>query len=238
VPIKGPALSQTYIASTVVLPQRARVRPEGISKYNNASGRFSRPSGSTSNHSSKSKKSSPSNGLDSIMSSPTQRSSYESTTDGNVAVLSAFPSPPAKQFSGPSAFSTKALMSPQQPEGQRIHQIFTPILPDELRLTRLGECVAVIKYFDDGWCIVSRPKRRTPHHSNNEPPYTAKPDANGVELGAVPAWCFVKQVGGLRSERPIRRSSLGIILGVEVRHGSGLGPISGGRGKGEMVRDG
>jgi hypothetical protein len=104
-----------------------------------------------------------------------------------------------------------------QPEGQPVRQIFTPVLPDELRLTRLGERLTVVKSFDDGWCIASRAKYCPPYRSNTESHHTPKPDANGVELGAVPAWCFLKAVNGLRSERPIRRSSLGILMDVGAR---------------------
>lgn len=36
-----------------------------------------------------------------------------------------------------------------------------------------------------------------------------------VELGAVPAWCFVKPVKGLRAERPLRTASLGVTVNLE-----------------------
>ncbi|EJD07141.1 uncharacterized protein FOMMEDRAFT_165738 [Fomitiporia mediterranea MF3/22] len=82
-----------------------------------------------------------------------------------------------------------------------VRQVFTPILPDEFTLT-LGERVSVLRSFDDGWCIVARPKLQ---------------NANGTdaELGAVPAWCFVKPLKGLRSERPVRSTSLGVTVQVE-----------------------
>jgi len=208
-PIKGPPSPHTYIASTVVLPQRALISQEGIAKYNNTSGRFSRPFGPISDNLSTSIRPSSSNCPVSVMSQ-SQRSSYASTIDGNAAVLSAFPPPPVKRFSGLSALSINALASPV-PEDQLVHQIFTPILPDELRLTRLGERLAVVRSFDDGWCIVSCPKYRSPCHSNTGSPHSTKSDMNGMKLGVVPFWCFVKPVDGLRSERPIRRSSLGIL---------------------------
>jgi hypothetical protein len=211
-PTKGPPLPHTYIASTVVLPQRAPISPEGITKYNSASGVFSRPFVSTPESPyTPNRLSSPSHRLSLIF--PSQRSSYASTTDGDAAVLSAFPPPPCKRFSGLSALTARALMSPQ-PGGQLVRQVFTPVLPDELRLTRLGECLTVVKSFDDGWCIASRARYCPPYHLNPESPYTSKIDSNGVELGAVPAWCFIRPVNGLCSERPVRRSSLGITMDV------------------------
>ncbi|KAL5526280.1 hypothetical protein ACEPAF_8003 [Sanghuangporus sanghuang] len=83
---------------------------------------------------------------------------------------------------------------------RQVRQVFTPILPDELTLT-LGESVSILRSFDDGWCIVARTK-----------PYSTNGDA---ELGAVPAWCFVKPMKGLRSERPVRSSSLGVTVQVD-----------------------
>jgi hypothetical protein len=77
--------------------------------------------------------------------------------------------------------------------------VFTPILPDELVLV-LGERVTILQGFDDGWCIVARPAL----HASED-----------VEMGAVPAWCFVRPMKGLRSERPVRSSSLGVTVQVE-----------------------
>jgi hypothetical protein len=203
------------MASTIVLPQRALISPEGITKYNGASGRFSRPFGPSSANPLTSDSLSPSNHRISVVPS-SQRSSYASTTDGDAAVLSEFPPPPFKRFSGLSALSAKALMSPPQQEGQLVRQIFTPVLPDELRLTRLGERLTVIKSFDDGWCVVSRAIYCPSYHRNTESACTSTLDAKSVELGTVPAWCFTKPVNGLRSERPIRRSSLGITTDVDA----------------------
>lgn len=83
---------------------------------------------------------------------------------------------------------------------RQVRQVFTPILPDELLLT-LGESVSILRSFDDGWCIVARPK---PYGTDGE-----------AELGAVPAWCFVKPMKGLRSERPVRSTSLGVTVQMD-----------------------
>lgn len=51
-----------------------------------------------------------------------------------------------------------------------------------------------------GWCIVGR-----------DSPF----NKGEVELGACPAWCFVKPVKGLKAERPIRASSLGVTVQLD-----------------------
>ncbi|PCH42456.1 hypothetical protein WOLCODRAFT_137920 [Wolfiporia cocos MD-104 SS10] len=79
---------------------------------------------------------------------------------------------------------------------RKVRQLFNPTLPDELVL-RLGEQVSVVQSFDDGWCIVGRDSVFKPGEA---------------ELGAVPAWVFVKPVKGLKAERPIRTSSLGVTV--------------------------
>lgn len=81
---------------------------------------------------------------------------------------------------------------------RKVRQLFNPVLPDELVIS-LGQQLNIVNSFDDGWCIVGR---------------------NGfsgeVELGAVPAWCFIKPSPGLRAERPMRISSLGVTISIEA----------------------
>ncbi|OBZ72100.1 hypothetical protein A0H81_07741 [Grifola frondosa] len=60
------------------------------------------------------------------------------------------------------------------------------------------------KSFDDGWCIVGRDSMMNP---------------GDAELGAAPAWCFLKPVKGLRAERPMRISSLGVTVNLDVGPG-------------------
>ncbi|CCM03105.1 uncharacterized protein FIBRA_05225 [Fibroporia radiculosa] len=81
---------------------------------------------------------------------------------------------------------------------RRVRQAFKSTLLDELTLTS-GERVSVVQSFDDGWCVVGRDT-----HGNGD-----------VELGAVPAWVFLKPVKGLRTERPIRTTSLGVTVGMD-----------------------
>lgn len=89
-----------------------------------------------------------------------------------------------------------------------VRQVFTPILPDELHLA-LGECVTVLRSFDDGWVIAARSDTKSLGVGSKE-----GGDVK-VEMGAVPAWCFVKPMKGLRSERPVRSSSLGVTVQME-----------------------
>ena len=103
-------------------------------------------------------------------------------------------------FSTGSSANTESLSTTLGVQQRTVRQIFTPILPDEL-LLNIGEQVSILRSFDDGWCVVARPKL---HEIQGE-----------AELGAVPAWCFVKPLKGLRSERPIRSSSLGVTVQVD-----------------------
>jgi hypothetical protein len=88
-------------------------------------------------------------------------------------------------------------------EGRKVRQLFTPVLPDELVLS-LGEKVTVVTPFDDGWCIVGRDSLLK---------------AGEIEMGAVPAWCFVKPVKGLKASRPMRTSSLGVTVQLDAGPG-------------------
>jgi hypothetical protein len=97
-----------------------------------------------------------------------------------------------------SSFS--AASSSRGVEGRKVRQLFSPVLPDELVLS-LGERVTVVKSFDDGWCIVGR---------------DSLVKSGEVEMGAVPAWCFVKPVKGLKASRPMRTSSLGVTVQMDA----------------------
>lgn len=100
-----------------------------------------------------------------------------------------------------SRFSIASSISSSSQSGRRkIHQIFDPVLPDEL-VVSVGERLTVMQSFDDGWCIVGRPGML---------------NKDEVELGAVPAWCFLKPVKGLRAERPMRIGSLGVTVQLDA----------------------
>lgn len=88
-------------------------------------------------------------------------------------------------------------------EGRKVRQLFAPVLPDELVLS-LGEKVTVVQSYDDGWCIVGR---------------DSLIKSGEVEMGAVPAWCFVKPVKGLKASRPMRTTSLGVTVQLDASPG-------------------
>lgn len=98
---------------------------------------------------------------------------------------------------------------------RKVRQLFNPVLPDELVLA-LGEALTVVHSYDDGWCIVGRESSIFAAAAAA----SAGSDAFGqhaqpvdkAELGAVPAWVFVKPVKGLRAERPMRSTSLGVTV--------------------------
>ena len=102
-----------------------------------------------------------------------------------------------------SAYSTKSrtsvLSGLDEGNKRKVRQLFAPTLPDELVLS-LGERVTIVNTFDDGWCVVGRDSVFSPGE---------------VELGAIPAWCFLKPVKGLRAERPMRVSSLGVTVNLD-----------------------
>jgi hypothetical protein len=77
------------------------------------------------------------------------------------------------------------------------------VLPDELVLS-LREII-VVKSFDDGWCIVG-------HDS------AAKPGE--VEMGAVPAGCFIEPLKELKASHLVHKSSLGVTVQMDVGPGS------------------
>ncbi|KAG7448138.1 uncharacterized protein BT62DRAFT_891058 [Guyanagaster necrorhizus] len=104
--------------------------------------------------------------------------------------------------------------SPTTGTNRKVRQLFNPILPDEL-VTTLGERLTVVQSFDDGWCVVGR---ESTSNFNNAKSLFKSPSAQAepnVELGVVPAWCFLKPVKGLRAERPVRSTSLGITVQME-----------------------
>ena len=92
------------------------------------------------------------------------------------------------------------ISSASQSNRRKVHQVFDPVLPDELVVSS-GERLTVMQSFDDGWCIVGRPGMM---------------NRDEVELGAVPAWCFLKPVKGLRAERPMRIGSLGVTVQLDA----------------------
>ncbi|CCM03107.1 uncharacterized protein FIBRA_05227 [Fibroporia radiculosa] len=85
----------------------------------------------------------------------------------------------------------------------KVQQAFTPALPDELAIS-VGERLAVVRGFGDGWCIVGREKR------------TAVGD---IELGAVPMWVFTPPETGRVPQRPMRSLSVGVSVTLDAPGG-------------------
>ena len=134
----------------------------------------------------------------------TQRSSVFSALRDSVrdSFLTASPGGAGMRASARFSFAStsSSLRSSSGTQVRRVRQTFTPILPDEPVLS-MGERVTIMQAFDDGWCVIGR-----------EAPYGKTGE---IELGTVPAWCFVKPMKGLRSERPVRSSSLGVTVQME-----------------------
>ena len=114
------------------------------------------------------------------------------------------------RFSSMSGVST---ISTSSGPTRKVRQKFEPVLPDEL-LTLLGERLTIVQSFDDGWCVVGRENSTFVQNAKSLFNKSQEPGGN-IEIGVVPAWCFLKPVKGLRAERPIRCSSLGVTVNME-----------------------
>ncbi|KAF8623647.1 hypothetical protein AX17_007346 [Amanita inopinata Kibby_2008] len=118
------------------------------------------------------------------------------------------------RFSVMSAGSSAAEHNPSAGRKRKVQQLFNPVMPDELFLSTAGEPLTVIQSYDDGWCLIARergisgPTAKSIFGQNSIP-------GDNIEIGVVPAWCFIRSVKGLRVERPIRRSSLGISVQLQ-----------------------
>jgi hypothetical protein len=107
---------------------------------------------------------------------------------------------------------------------RKVRQLFAPVLPDELVLS-LGEAITVLHSYDDGWVIVGRADTASPFAaaataSQGSAFGQGKRTQDCAEVGAVPAWVFVKPVKGLRAERPLRSSSLGVTIAANAPAGA------------------
>ena len=112
-----------------------------------------------------------------------------------------------------SVMSGTSTISTTSGTTRKVRQLFEPVLPDEL-LPSLGEQLTVVQSFDDGWCVVGRANSTFIHTAKSLFKPSSEPDQN-IELGVVPAWCFLKPVKGLRAERPIRSTSLGVTINMD-----------------------
>jgi hypothetical protein len=118
----------------------------------------------------------------------------------------------AKSYKRFSSMSGTSSISTSSGPSRKVRQKFEPVLPDEL-LPLLGERLTVVQSFDDGWCVVGRENSTFVHTAKSL--FKSQELGGNIEIGVVPAWCFLKPVKGLRAERPIRNSSLGVTVNME-----------------------
>lgn len=114
-----------------------------------------------------------------------------------------------------SSSGSNSTQDPTTGTKRKVRQLFSPVLPDELLITSPGEQLTLIQSFDDGWCLVGKEHSiflSAPKSLFRQQGTTSD---NDIELGVVPAWCFIKPVKGLRVERPVRSSSLGITVQLQ-----------------------
>ncbi|KAJ3859032.1 hypothetical protein EV359DRAFT_51436 [Lentinula novae-zelandiae] len=201
--VKG-TFSRSQLTQSVVLPEKVLAHPPpsappaDIIEYHRQSGNFPRPS-------------LVSQPFSFALNASSEGLHPKSDNRGSwISFMSA-------SGSGRSRFSvisstSSVDSSPTTGTVRKIRQVFNPILPDEL-LVILGEKLNVIQSFDDGWCVVGKEGGNILAQTKSLFKQ-AEPD-NNVEIGLVPAWCFLKPVVGLKGERPIRSSSLGITIQME-----------------------
>ncbi|RXW24285.1 hypothetical protein EST38_g1580 [Candolleomyces aberdarensis] len=119
------------------------------------------------------------------------------------------------RYSVSSSVASSFGAEPTTGQARKVKQLFQPVLPDELLLTKVGEQLTVVQSFDDGWCVVG--KENTSGFQQKKSLFkSAAEEESDVELGVVPAWVFLKPVKGLRAERPIRSTSLGITIQLDA----------------------
>jgi hypothetical protein len=195
--VKGPLFSREQLTASIVLPHQTIIRPDvtkdEILRYHTETGTMTRPFSNTA-----STLVPPSIPGARPISTVSFLSAGGDTSPRRGSFFGFIGSRPSSTVSTQSASSTILGV-----EGRKVRQLFGPVLPDELVLS-LGEKVTVVQSFDDGWCIVGRDSFVKPGE---------------VEMGAVPAWCFVKPVKGLKASRPMRTSSLGVTVQLDAGPG-------------------
>ncbi|KAF7330499.1 hypothetical protein MVEN_02489300 [Mycena venus] len=203
--IQGTTFSREQLTRSVVLPQRVVTRPErgvtdqDILDFHRQSGTFPKPF--TFALSAGSPAPAPADGA--------SRSSWVRYSNASSLATS-------NRFSVISS-SSSVDSTPTTGTPRKVRQLFSPVLPDELLLTSLGERLTVVQAFDDGWVVVGRTHGAGSALAQPKSLFKSASPAEGdsVELGVVPAWCFLKPVKGLRAERPVRSTSLGITVQMD-----------------------
>ncbi|KAF8913529.1 hypothetical protein CPB85DRAFT_1375583 [Mucidula mucida] len=193
--VRGNTFSRDQLTRSVVLPEKP---DQDVLEYHRQSGMFPRA-------------------FSPVSSMPTPKPFSFALGAGNrgsviKADRSSFLSV-GSRYSILSTLSTaSSIDSSSSPTARKVRQVFNPILPDELTVTP-GERLTLVQSFDDGWCVVGRENKatgiRTKLFKKEEE------DNDNVELGVIPAWCFIKPVKGLKAERPVRSTSLGITVQMD-----------------------
>ncbi|KAI9439800.1 hypothetical protein H4582DRAFT_1549366 [Lactarius indigo] len=198
--ISGPGpFSREQLTASIVMPHRNIVRPDAtrddILRFHMTTGTMTRPfSNAASSTLAPSSPGAPARPISTV--------SYLSAPDAALRRSSFFGFGNGRPISTASS-TYSAASTILGVEGRKVRQLFSPVLPDELVLS-LSEKVTVVQSFDDGWCIVGRDSLVKPGE---------------VEMGAVPAWCFVKPVKGLKASRPMRTTSLGVTVQLDAGPG-------------------
>ncbi|OSD06411.1 hypothetical protein PYCCODRAFT_930492 [Trametes coccinea BRFM310] len=191
-PVKG-TFSRDQLSAGVVMPERAVLRPgasrDEIIEHYAAEGKLPRPFAPYAPKLSIDTEDAVAEAMKRDSGRPSSTASWLSP--GLLA---------GSRNSRMSVMSTSSSLASANATQKKVRQIFDPVLPDEL-VVALGESLTVVQNHDDGWCIVGRDSMLKPGE---------------VELGAVPAWCFLKPVKGLRAERPMRVSSLGVTINLDA----------------------
>ena len=131
-----------------------------------------------------------------------------------LSVSSALSAGSGNRYSVASVASSSPSFQSTTGAVRKVKQLFEPVLPDELLLTKVGEQLTIVQSFDDGWCVVGRENSSMVHATKSLFKSSPQPE-NNAELGVVPAWCFIKPMQGVRVERPVRSTSLGITVNVD-----------------------
>lgn len=196
--VTGPQgqFSREQLTASIVMPHQTIVRPnatkDDILRYHMTTGTMTRPFSNAANSTL-----APPSSPGASPSRPVSTVSFLSAGDTTPRRSSFFDFTKSRPVSSASTYSTASTILGV--EGRKVRQLFSPVLPDELVLS-LGEKVTVVQSFDDGWCIIGRDSFVRPGE---------------VEMGAVPAWCFIKPVKGLKASRPMRTTSLGVTVQLD-----------------------
>ncbi|KAF4579808.1 hypothetical protein EYR36_001627 [Pleurotus pulmonarius] len=201
-----PPFSRSYLTQSIILPSKAYTRTSPTSPQPYPSDLHAPPL-PTAHHCG------PFGfALDARGTRRGSRSSFFSTN----SVGSGFRFSMTSLFSSPeNNFNSNrgSTMPPIPTDTRKVHQPFNdPVLPDELQIPHPGERLTILHSYDDGWCAVGR--KQLPGFTGARKSVFGGRDAKGgdmypeLEVGVVPAWCFMKPVQGVRVQRPVRGSSL------------------------------